>query len=207
MRYYKNVAYTKKIQLFFLLISTVAIWITTLIILEKLFHIEFLSLIIPFVSSTFFYIWAKKKIIFKSDFKLTHKKLEWDNEELDFNKVQSYKIHWIQGADINFKLKNGKHIKISANDNFCDAKEFVGLCRDIDHLLQEKYSNKITRKNTFYETRYGYYFTVIMTILVIFLTIYKIIMNQEISSQKLYLIIFSLGIVWSGVRWKSSKNK
>ena len=63
MRYYKNVAYTKKIQLFFLLISTVAIWITTLIILEKLFHIEFLSLIIPFVSSTFYYIWAKKKII------------------------------------------------------------------------------------------------------------------------------------------------
>lgn len=197
---YAEVFYTRKIMLLFLMMSTIAIWLGTLIILQNLFNIEFITLTIPFIVSAFYFIKVKNKFIIKSNFRLSHQRLVWQKGKIDFDNVQSYKIRWMQGAEINFKLKNGKHIKISANDFFCDAQKFVRLCKDIDELLQEKYAGVIVRKKTFYETIYGYYFAILMTILVILLTIYKIIMNQEIKLQKLFLILFSLGIVWSGVR-------
>ena len=53
---YAEVFYTRKIMLLFLMMSTIAIWLGTLIILQNLFNIEFITLTIPFIVSAFYFI-------------------------------------------------------------------------------------------------------------------------------------------------------
>ncbi len=123
------------------------------------------------IAKIFFYIFKKKFIVKVSDFELTSNKLEWNNKSVDFKNLEYYKIHWMKGAGIKFKLKNGKTLRISSNDSFCNSEQFVNLCHNIDSKLLNYNNGQIERKKSFFESKEGYYFAVIISILFVIGTI------------------------------------
>ena len=108
----------------------------------------------------------------------------------------------MKGAGIKFKLKNGKTLRISSNDNFCNSEQFVNLCHNIDSKLSKYNNGQIERKKSFFESKQGYYFAVIMSVLFVIGTIYKSFIDEKFNFGNFALILVSLGIVWSGVKWK-----
>lgn len=123
------------------------------------------------IAKIFFYIFKKKFIVKVSDFELTSNKLEWNNKNVDFKNLEYYKIHWMKGAGIKFKLKNGKTLRISSNDSFCNSEQFVNLCHNIYSKLLNYNNGQIERKKSFFESKEGYYFAVIISILFVIGTI------------------------------------
>lgn len=203
MRKYKNVEYTNPFGLLFLLGSTVAIFSAIIIVLNRVMSFGLIKGILAFVlAGIYFYILKKKFIVKISDFELKSNQLEWDNKNVNFNDLEYYKIHWIKGAGIKFKFKNGNTLRISSNDNFCNSEQFVNLCQNIDSKLLKYNKGKIERKRSFFESKQGYYFAVIISILCVIGTIYKSLTDKKINIENFVLILVSLGIIWSGVKWK-----
>ena len=203
MRKYKNVEYTNPFELLFLLGSTVAIFSVIIFVLNRVMSFGLIKGILAFVlAGIYFYILKKKFIVKISDFELKSNQLEWDNKNVNFNDLEYYKIHWIKGAGIKFKFKNGNTLRISSNDNFCNSEQFVNLCQNIDSKLLKYNKGQIERKRSFFESKQGYYFAVIMSILCVIGTIYKSLTDKKINIENFALILVSLGIIWSGVKWK-----
>lgn len=203
MRKFEKVEYTNQIELLLLLVSTVALFSGTIFVLNRIISFGLIKGVLAFfVAGIYFIIIKKKWIVKKSDFILTSNRLDWNNESLDFNNLVYYKIHWIKGAGIKFKLKNGNSIRISSNDHFCNSEKFVNLCREIDSKLLKYNNGLVVRKKSYFETKQGYYFAILLTILFFIGTIYKLFTDEKFSFGDIVLILASLGIVWSGVRWK-----
>ena len=203
MRKYKNVEYTNPFELLFLLGSTLAIFSAIIIVLNRVMSFGLIKGILAFVlAGIYFYILKKKFIVKISDFELKSNQLEWDNKNVNFNDLEYYKIHWIKGAGIKFKFKNGNTLRISSNDNFCNSEQFVNLCQNIDSKLLKYNKGQIERKRSFFESKQGYYFAVIISILCVIGTIYKSLTDKKINIENFALILVSLGIIWSGVKWK-----
>jgi len=78
----------------------------------------------------------------------------------------------------------------------------VNLCQNIDSKLLKYNKGQIERKRSFFESKQGYYFAVIMSILCVIGTIYKSLTDKKINIENFVLILVSLGIIWSGVKWK-----
>ena len=78
----------------------------------------------------------------------------------------------------------------------------MDLCHKIDSKLLKYNNGQIERKKSFFESKQCYYFAVIMSILFVIGTFYKSFTDEEINFGNFGLILVSLGIVWSGVKWK-----
>ncbi|MET2985640.1 hypothetical protein [Aureibaculum conchae] len=203
MRKFENVEYTKPFELLLLFTSTLLVFSGMLFLLNRIMDFGLIKGILALViAGLFFYIFKKKFIVKISDFELTSNRLEWNNKSVDFKNLEYYKIHWMKGAGIKFKLKNGKKLRISSNDNFCNSEQFVSLCQNIDSKLLTYNNGQIIRKKSFFESKQGYYFTVIMSVLFIIGTIFKSITDEKFNFGNITLIFVSLAIVWSGVKWK-----
>ena len=203
MRKFEKVKYTKPFELFFLIVSTITLFIGTIFILNRLISTGFLKFILALSIAVIYFLLIKIYFIVKeTDFELTENQLKWDNESIEFENIEYYKIHWLKGAGIKFKLKNGKVVRLSSNENFCDSEKFVNLCHTIDNNLRKFNDNKILRKNSFFETKNGYYFAIIMSFLVVLAIVFKVITKGELNIGNLGIILFSLGTIWSGVTWK-----
>lgn len=200
MQLHENVKYTKTLELVLLLISTILIFLGLVFALSQLIVDLKSSLLLAGVLTISYVILIIKKFIVKtSDFKLTNKRLEWDKNTIEFTDIKYYKIHWIKGAGIKFKLKSGKVIRLSCNDSFCDSEQFVTLCHEIDSKL-EKFED-VLRKKTFLETKLGFYFAVGITVLVLIVFLFKLVVKGEFNAGNLGLVLVSLATVWSGVLW------
>ena len=203
MRKYENVEYTNPFELLFLLVSTVAVFSGIIFVLNRIMGFGLLKGILAFtLAGLYFYILKKKYIVKVSDFGLTSNQLEWNNKNVDFKNLEYYKIHWMKGAGIKFKLKNGKTVRLSSNDNFCNSENFVNLCHNIDSKLLKYNNGQIKRKKSFFETKQGHYFAVIISFLFVIGTIYKSLTDEKINIGNFALILVSLSIVWNGVKWK-----
>ena len=202
MRKFENVEYTKSFELLFLLASTVAVFFGMIFLLNRIMNFGLIKGILAIVIAGIYFIIIKKKFIVKiSDFELKSNQLEWNNKIIDFKNIEYYKIHWTKGAGIKFKLKNGKTFRLSSNDNFCDSEKFVSLCNAIDSELEKVNNKEIVRKQSFFETKQGYYFAITITVLIVFLITFKILTKDKINIQTIALILVSLVTIWSGVRW------
>jgi len=203
MRKHENVEYTNPFELLFLMGSTVAVFLGIIFVLNRIMSFGLLKAILAFVlAGIYFYLLKKKFVVKISDFELTSKQLEWNNKNVDFKNLEYYKIHWMKGAGIKFKLKNGKTVRLSSNDNFCNSEKFVNLCHNIDSKLLKYNNGQIERKKSFFESKKGYYFAVIISILFVIGTIYKSFTDEKFNFGNFALILVSLGIIWSGVKWK-----
>ena len=144
MRKFEKVKYTKPFELFFLIVSTITLFIGTIFILNRLISTGFLKFILALSIAVIYFLLIKIYFIVKeTDFELTENQLKWDNESIEFENIEYYKIHWLKGAGIKFKLKNGKVVRLSSNENFCDSEKFVNLCHKIDNNLRKFNDNKI----------------------------------------------------------------
>ncbi|REG82252.1 hypothetical protein [Winogradskyella sediminis] len=203
MRKFENVEYTKPFELLLLFALTILVFSGMIFLLNRILDFGLIKGILALVvAGIYFYILKNKFIVKVSDFELTSNKLEWNKKSVDFKNLEYYKIHWMKGAGIKFKLKNGKTLRISSNDNFCNSEQFVNLCHNIDSKLLKYNNGQIIRKKSFFETKQGYYFAVVMTILFVIGTVYKLFTDEKINIQNLAMILVSLGIIWSGVKWK-----
>ena len=203
MQKFEKVKYTKPIEILFLLVSTITLLIGTLFFLNSFISIVYLKflLALPF-AMVYFNLIKIHFVVKETDFELSANQLKWDNENIEFENIEYYKIHWLKGAGIKFKLKNGKVVRISSNENFCDSGQFVNLCQKIEAHLKNFNENKLLRKHSFFETKNGYYFAILMSFLAVLAVVFKIFSKNEWNISSLGLIIFSLGIIWSGVTWK-----
>ena len=203
MRKFENVEYSRPFELLLLFALTILVFSGMIFLLNRILDFGLIKGILALVvAGIFFYIFKNKFIVKVSDFELTLNKLEWNKKSVDFKNLEYYKIHWMLGAGIKFKLKNGKTLRISSNDNFCNSEQFVNLCHNIDSKLLKFNNGQIIRKKSFFETKQGYYYAVIMTILFVIGTVYKLFTDEKINIQNFALILVSLRIIWSGVKWK-----
>jgi len=203
MRKFEKVKYAKPFELLFLMISTITLFIGIIIIFNKISSIGFPRYIVALSFAIIYFLLIKKYFIIKeSDFELTKNQLKWENKTIDFANIDYYKIHWLKGAGIKFKLKDGKVIRISSNENFCDTEKFVDLCHKIENNLSQFNENSIVRKQSFFETRNGYYFAIVMSCVAFFAIVCKFFTKDEVNIASLGLILISLGTIWSGVKWK-----
>ena len=203
MRKFRNVEYTNPFELLFLFVSTIAVFSGILYILNKIMSFGLVKGIIAIIiAGVYFFIYKKNYIVKVSDFELSSNKLKWKNKNIDFNNIEYYKIHWLKGAGIKFKLKNGKTLRISSNDNFCDSGKFVNLCHKIDSKLLSFNKGQIVKRKSFGETKIGYYFAITITCLAILAIVFKLLTKGELKIGGLGLILFSLATMWSGIKWK-----
>jgi hypothetical protein len=203
MQKFEKVEYTKPFELLLLLISAVSVFFGMIFILNRVMDYGTVKGLLAFTITGVYFVIIKKKFIVKiSDFQITSSKLEWNNRSIDFKNIEYYKIHWMKGAGIKFKLKNGKTLRLSSNDSFCNSEKFVRLCENLDSKLSNYNNNQIIRKYTFFESKQGYYFAVIITILIVIITIFKLFTKDDFNVGNIAVMLVSLGIIWSGVKWK-----
>ncbi|HEY9169415.1 MAG TPA: hypothetical protein VIN72_08005 [Lutibacter sp.] len=201
MTEYKNVEHTKPLELIFLWFSSVLIFIGLLKGIKILSNNSTITFFSALVIGIIYFILLKKKLIRKTDFKITSSKLEFEKTKIEFDLIKEYKIRWMRGAELKFNLKNGETIRLSSNDTICNSDKFVRLCQEIDSKLSKYNKNSIVRKKSFLETKYGYYFAIFMTVLFVIITIYKFVIKDDNNSMNILLIIVTLGTIWSGVKW------
>lgn len=201
MTEYKNVEHTKPLELIFLWFSSVLIFIGLLKGIKILSNNSTITFFSALVIGIIYFILLKKKLIRKTDFKITSSKLEFEKTKIEFDLIKEYKIRWMRGAELKFNLKNGETIRLSSNDTICNSDKFVRLCQEIDSKLSKYNKNSIVRKKAFLETKYGYYFAIFMTVLFVIITIYKFVIKDDINYMNILLIIVTLGTIWSGVKW------
>jgi hypothetical protein len=203
LKKFKNVEHTNTFELVFLFASTIAVFAGMIFALNTMKVFGPLKAIIAIIIAALYFIIFKKNFIVKvSSFELTSNKLNWNHKSVDFNNIIYYRIHWMKGAGIKFKLKNGKTVRISSNDNFCNSKKFVHLSREIDAKLLRFNNKQILKKKSFFETKKVYYFAIVMSVLFVTGTIYKLFTGDTFNTGNAASILICLGIIWSGVRWK-----
>ena len=200
---YKNVKHSNPISLFALLItSIILIFIATRIINHYVIK-GVNSFIISIVLSILYFFIGLKYIIKKTDFRVYSDRVEYNDKKIYFNNVKSYKIHWIKGVHLKMKLKNGKVIRISSNSNFYNAKPFVSFCKNLNHKLEK--TDGVVKQKPFFESKYGYYLTITLTLLVIGIIVYELFTGFNIKKIKLALMLVGLSGIWSQVNYKRNK--
>ena len=200
MQLHENVKYTKTLEIILLFISTALVLLGLLFILSQFISDVKSSVLIACIFAISYLILINKKfIVKKSHFKLTSKSLEWDKNIVEFKDIKYYKIHWMKGAGIKFKLKSGKVIRLSCNDNFCDSNAFVTLCHEVDSKL-EKFEGVI-RKKSFFDTKWGFYFAIVLTVLFLVILVFKIVSKDQFNAGNIGLMLVGLITIWSGVLW------
>ena len=62
-------------------------------------------------------------------------------ENIDFVNLKSYKIEHYNGTTLILNFADRKNLRITANNNFCDSKQFELFCRDLEEMILE--SNQV----------------------------------------------------------------
>ena len=199
MRKYEKVKHTKPTELLVLLFSTVLIFYVVVKTLNEFSNDSLLKLIIALLVSVIYFLTFKKLIVKSTDFKLTSNRLEWNNEKIDFENVESYKIHWLKGAGIKLTLNDGTIKRLSSNSNFCNSDKFIELTKDLDNVLTSYNNGKIRRQDSLMEMKFGLYLAIVLTAIVITITAYYLIVDRKINLSNLSLLIAGLVTIWSGV--------
>ena len=75
-------------ELFFLFVSTVAVFSAIVFVLNRIVSFGLLKGTLAFVlAGIYFYILKKKLIVKVSDFELKSNQLKWDNKNIDFKDI------------------------------------------------------------------------------------------------------------------------
>lgn len=186
---------TKTSHLLVLMLSAIGVFFLINSILQE-FNFGLIGFVLAVTTSIVAFFIFKKRIITRATFKLNHNRFFVDDRFFDFDEVHYYKTHRMKGAGLTIKLKNGRKIRFSANDNFCNTEEFVAFVNEFEVIALEKW--KITKKRTFGESKFGLFFAIISTLVLIYITIYKIHYGESFELSNIGLMILALSTVWSG---------
>lgn len=157
------------------------------------------------VLSMVYFMLLKKKLVRKSDFKISSSKLKFDTVEINFESIKEYKIRWMNGAELKLTLNNGRKVRLSSNDSICNSDKFVKFCQEIDLRLSKYNNGSVIKKKSFFETKNGYYYAIVMTGFFVIITIYKYVVEDDVRLMNFLMIVSLLGLMWSGVKWKKER--
>ena len=188
--------YRGNVFLLFFLVSFIFL-IISIIFLKEYINVYFL-LLLELLIIFILYLKNKNKFFYKVNFKIFENKFSYDDGEIIFDEIKSYKVEYIQGATLNLKLKSGKIINLSSNDNFCNAENFKNFCKSLDKRLKN-YEGSIVRKKSFLETKYALYFVYLMTFVFLLIILTSIFTEKKIKIATLGLIIMSLATLWGAI--------
>ena len=178
MRNYKNVNYTKPIELFGLLFSSMILFYVALIISKGFLSSAFTIFLFSIGISLIYFFIIKKHIIKSADFKLTSNKLEWSNKSVEF--------------------KNGQTKRLSSNSTFCNSETFVELIHELDNILMKYNNGKIIRRDSLAETKFGTYLIIFFSFLIGVLLIHSLWTDKEMNLASWSLIITAWITLLSG---------
>lgn len=197
MKSFNNVEmFRGKSFLLFFLLSFIFL-IVSIIFLKEYVNVYFLlllGLLIIFI----LYLKNKNKFFYKLNFKIFENKFSYDENDIIFNEIESYKVEYMRGATLNLKLKSGKKINFSSNDNFCNAENFIFFCKSLDKRLKN-YEGSIIRKKSFLETKFGLYFVYLLTFAFLLIILMSIFTEKKINIATLGLIIISISALWGAI--------
>ena len=200
---FKNVKYSNPIRLLLFALSIIPLLILIVKLINNYVISGISSFILSLILTGVYVFFSLKNIIKKKDFSIYPDRFEYDIYKIYFNSIKSYKIHWMKGAGLKIKFKSGRILRISANSNLFEDAPFVAFCSALDIKLS-KFDN-IKRKKSFYETKYGYYLAVIITIIVVGIFIYEFFTGFKIKTSQLVMLLIGLSAIWSGVMYKRNK--
>jgi predicted membrane metal-binding protein len=196
-----NAQLTNPWRLLFLAISSVGIFIVAYLIL-KIFVPSLFGLISSILVAIVYFIFLKKRLIQKNKLGISKTQIFLKNEQIAFKDIEKYKIHRMRGAGLKIKIKKGKMIRLSSNDNFCDSDEFVRFVNDFENQVSE--IPEIRKVKSFGESRFGLYFAITSTVLFVGVIIYKRIINEEFEYSNLGTMLVALSTMWSGIEIKKT---
>ena len=128
-----------------------------------------------------------------------------------FEEIKSYKIESYNGSiSLSINLKNNENIKLTANSNYGEIKNFEDYCRDleisIENFNKSNKNSEVLRKKSFFEKKWVFYFLIIITLIIlIFLTI--LISKSAEFPSSLLSAIAPLLVLWGGYFNEKNKGK
>ncbi len=186
-------------KLLFLLFSSVGLFFLVLFILVK-FDLEVLGVTLALICSITYYFLLKKRIPQKTEIGISNNEIVLVNRRIALSEISSYQIHRMRGAGLKLKMKDGKSIRLSSNNNFCDSEGFVQFVNDFEKRALE--FPEISKVRSLAETRLGLYFAIATTILFIVGLVYGMLFDKEFSYSRFGLMLVALSTLWSGIEIK-----
>ncbi|ARN78743.1 hypothetical protein BST97_12480 [Nonlabens spongiae] len=140
---------------------------------------------------------TQNKVLF-----LGKNKIEIDNKAFYYDDFTSYKTHRFSGVSLKLKLKSGKTLPLTCNDNFCDS---LPLSKFVDDFEKRATDHPHIKKiKSFGERKIGLYISIVLTVLLFLSLGYQLIYNEEMTLSSLFsLLLVSLTALWSGIEIKS----
>ena len=139
----------------------------------------------------------KNSLIIRTRIELNDRQFLVEDKIIDFDDIEYYKIHRMKGAGLTIKLKNGKTHRLSSNENFSDSKEFVRFINDLEDDVFSRL--EIRKKKTFGETKFGFFFALISTLIFLYMFIYKLKNGGSFEITSFGLLIITMLTRWSGI--------
>jgi uncharacterized membrane protein len=197
---FEDVKYHNALKLFLLFMSTILLLFLSTIIINKFVISGIISFLISIILSAVYFYKIYKQLVKNDVFLVFVDRFEFNEKIIYFDTIKSYKIHWLKGAGLKIICKNGKTLRISANSNLYNSDTFVKFCEELDKRLSKL--DTIERQKTFFETKYGYYFSLSATTIVVGILIYETFTGFQIKISTLVLMLICLSTIWSGMKYK-----
>ena len=196
MKSFNNVEmFRGNIFFLFFLISFI-FFIVSIVFLKDYFNKYFLILL-DLLIILILYLKYKKRFFYRVNFKIFGNKFSYNEDEVLYEEIKSYRIDYMGGATLNLKLKSGEKVNLSSNNHFCKTENFVNFCKALDKRLM--HFEGIVRKKSFTETRFGLYFVYLMTFAFLIIILMSIFTEKKIKIATLGLIITSLATLWGAI--------
>ncbi len=197
MKKHLDVEYTKPLDLLILLVSSILILLVTIYIFKILIKQPIISILVGLLLTVIYFYRVRKIIVKKSDFIIFKDKFEYQNKKtIYFENIKSFKINYISGASLRINFNNRQRLNISSNNNFCDSQNFEFFCKNLEqHLLEYKKTN-IIKRSSFLETKVGYYFIVIITVITVSAILFSFFTEKKMNLVTFGMIISSFGTIW-----------
>lgn len=200
-----NTKLTRPWELLLLMIASVGVFILTNYCFQ-LFNAGLAGYLIALIpAALFFYFVLRKYLVRKTEIRLSKSEIMIADRCVKLEDIQSYKYHRMRGAGLKMKLKNGKNLRLSSNEYFCDSSEFVRFIYDFQKRIQD-YPN-IMWKKTFFQTKTGYYIALVLSGLTIFTLLYQMIFGTGVNLSRDILLLVGFSGMWSGIDRKEIFEK
>jgi hypothetical protein len=204
MKTYKNVEYAIAVQLLLFLLSIIVVFIVTVIALLSMTNLNSLLIyLLGIMISFIYYVSIKSKIIKTSDFIVTSENLEWNGKNIKFDQIESYKTYFLEGtARIKINLYDTSKIHLTSSKGYCNSDSFISLCK---HLEKRFKGSKIEKKKTFFESNFGYYTVIVLTIAYMIIPIHSLLTGKDFKFVSFMAGLGALGTLWAGIKINRTK--
>lgn len=191
-----KVQLTKPWQLLTFMLSSIGIFFLANFIFQKL-DLELFGVVLSLLVSVIYFFVLRKGLIHTNELYLGENEVFLGDISISFQNIVNYKTHGMKGAGLKLRMKDGKIIRLSSNDNFCNAGEFVRFVNDFERRVGR--IPEITKVKSFGETNWGLYLAIFSTallIVVIFLPPYR---GEHFEFSLIGMSLVSLTTLWSGI--------